>query len=1033
MSGSYHIDPLSPASSTHYRSLGAAISDLSSGVRSDGGPANGPGMGGPVTLRLATQGLPLVEQVQIGPIPGSSATRPLRITGGPGRTAIHAPVTTAAAPAVVRLVGASHVHLDSLTLVADDALLAYGVQMTQFADSNTISNCFFLMHPAPNSIEVASIMIGQGTPAQADQGGGGNQILHNEIKGGFWAVAAHPTIGFQHVRGNRFVGNQIEGVRGYGFHLIGQDQAEVLDNTVRFEENATWGTFGIQLSHGGVFRCEGNRIIGARQIGMVFSDQNDTLGVAAPVCTVLNNVVSLDVRNQTIGHGMYFGPDCHNYQVQHNSVAVLQGTDQVALAVGGCSNFDLRNNSLAVFPPASGLAALVSNASFLAFDHNAYFSPVTGGLIEYNGFTLGAGNYQGFLGWNTHSVHGDPQYVDNLVDLHSFGVLLSGAGDPLANVALDMDGQPRDTLHPDIGADEYGLQSLDLAVEGLLQPLSATCPDSAQAVYALVRNLGAALPAPVPVQAQCAGVSTATLAGQTGAGLQAGARDTVFLGYVNTFPGGSLLVQVGCALPGDQDPGNDSLGAAFVIGMAPPAPVASPQAFCAGDSGMLHATAPLGQLGWYDAAVGGSLLGQGDSLAIGIVSSAATYWVEASDSQAGSLATTFVGGLRGQGDMWAVEAQRDLRIDSLDLHIADTASHGYWLYVIAGTYLGMETVPGAWTLLASGNLHGSGLGQATTLPLTGLSIAGGQTYSLYLRLDSTAAVHAPCPGIYANGDLRILTGTSLTGAFAGPVPGRTWNGRIHYTVEGCPSPRVAVPVQALALPVVALGPDLLLCDSASAVLDAGHPGALYLWSSGAQSQQVTVSAAGLYAVQVDVQGCLGQDSLIVSTADQPQALAIWAAVGGWGVQFTDMSLGAITWHWDFGDGSPLDSSQHPLHVYAQPGSYAVTLTVTNACGSATWQELLVVTSKAEPQPALQLVCAPNPVRDHLVLSGAYLEATAVEISLYDMQGRTLQQWQLAWPGGAFRTPLVLPEGVAGIYFLSVRMDGRGWHGRILRE
>ena len=76
---------------------------------------------------------------------------------------------------------------------------------------------------------------------------------------------------------------------------------------------------------------------------------------------------------------------------------------------------------------------------------------------------------------------------------------------------------------------------------------------------------------------------------------------------------------------------------------------------------------------------------------------------------------------------------------------------------------------------------------------------------------------------------------------------------------------------------------------------------------------------------------------------------------------------------------------------------------------------------------------PNLVRDQLALPGAYLEATAVEITLYDLQGRALQQWQVAWPGGAFRTKLMLPEGAAGTYFLSVRMDGRVWHGRILRE
>ena len=45
------------------------------------------------------------------------------------------------------------------------------------------------------------------------------------------------------------------------------------------------------------------------------------------------------------------------------------------------------------------------------------------------------------------------------------------------------------------------------------------------------------------------------------------------------------------------------------------------------------------------------------------------------------------------------------------------------------------------------------------------------------------------------------------------------------------------------------------------------------------------------------------------------------------VQFTDLSVGDPTaWVWDFGDGSAIDSRQHPTHTYTLTGTYAVTLT-----------------------------------------------------------------------------------------------------------
>jgi hypothetical protein len=51
------------------------------------------------------------------------------------------------------------------------------------------------------------------------------------------------------------------------------------------------------------------------------------------------------------------------------------------------------------------------------------------------------------------------------------------------------------------------------------------------------------------------------------------------------------------------------------------------------------------------------------------------------------------------------------------------------------------------------------------------------------------------------------------------------------------------------------------------------------------------------------------------------------------VQFTDQSTDLPTgWSWDFGDGTT-STDQSPLHTYALPGVYTVTLTVSNANGS----------------------------------------------------------------------------------------------------
>jgi PKD repeat protein len=53
------------------------------------------------------------------------------------------------------------------------------------------------------------------------------------------------------------------------------------------------------------------------------------------------------------------------------------------------------------------------------------------------------------------------------------------------------------------------------------------------------------------------------------------------------------------------------------------------------------------------------------------------------------------------------------------------------------------------------------------------------------------------------------------------------------------------------------------------------------------------------------------------------------------VHFMDTSLGnPTTFHWNFGDGD-MSNKQNPIHVYAGPGTYSVTLTVTKKIGHAT--------------------------------------------------------------------------------------------------
>jgi PKD repeat protein len=66
-------------------------------------------------------------------------------------------------------------------------------------------------------------------------------------------------------------------------------------------------------------------------------------------------------------------------------------------------------------------------------------------------------------------------------------------------------------------------------------------------------------------------------------------------------------------------------------------------------------------------------------------------------------------------------------------------------------------------------------------------------------------------------------------------------------------------------------------------------------------------------------------------------------IKGISVIFTDTSVGPTAWLWDFGDGTSSTAS-NPIHTYTEPGTFTVSLKVTNSAGSSTTSKSLTVGS-----------------------------------------------------------------------------------------
>jgi uncharacterized repeat protein (TIGR01451 family) len=182
-----------------------------------------------------------------------------------------------------------------------------------------------------------------------------------------------------------------------------------------------------------------------------------------------------------------------------------------------------------------------------------------------------------------------------------------------------------------------------------------------------------------------------------------------------------------------------------------------------------------------------------------------------------------------------------------------------------------------------------------------------------------------------------------------------------------------------APPVADFAPDdtTACVDATVNFTDQSLRAASWLWDFGDGTTSTDVSpahayaAAGVYAVKLTVTNRCGQDDTVkvacVTINGRPVAdftSDVTEICGEGSVAFSDRSLYATSWLWDFGDGAN-STDQHPTHGYATAGIYTVTLTVRNDCGEDQVSKLDYIRVVNDPvadfSASTTLVCVDTPV------------------------------------------------------------------------
>lgn len=158
----------------------------------------------------------------------------------------------------------------------------------------------------------------------------------------------------------------------------------------------------------------------------------------------------------------------------------------------------------------------------------------------------------------------------------------------------------------------------------------------------------------------------------------------------------------------------------------------------------------------------------------------------------------------------------------------------------------------------------------------------------------------------------------------------------------CGADTICQQIQACQFPVAAysnsnIGLSMVFTDGST------NSPTSWAWDFGDGNTSTLQNPTHIYAFDGTYNVCLiattpcGSDTMCQQiTVCQPMAAAYTDSTSGLFASFTDGTSGTpVTWVWDFGDGSPTDSTQNPTHVYSANGTYTVCLITTSLCDADT--------------------------------------------------------------------------------------------------
>jgi hypothetical protein len=384
-------------------------------------------------------------------------------------------------PAIIRLNGTKKVTIDNLKINGISNLstnYAWGVFLTNNADSNTISNCVITLDTTATSTNYSCVVLSGSSASQTTAGSGcdNNIITNNVFKGGYYCMTlmGNTTTGI--LQNNTITNNVFKDFYVYGIYASYSNNMKIEGNDIARPTRTSVTTFGpIYLPTGHTnLLVNKNRVHDPAAAATTASFTgygvyiSGTATAAAPN-TVSNNLI---YNWQGSGTGVHYGfyNSTGGYtRYYHNTVSfdytpsTTTGLTHGLYQTGTTSGIEFKNNNISI--TRGGTAAkygiyMATAANVITSNNNNFYINGAAGInnIGYkttDQATLGA--WQTASAQDANSLTVDPQFASPVAgDYMPTNGALDDMGTPVG-VTTDILGATRSTTTPDIGAYEFAV------------------------------------------------------------------------------------------------------------------------------------------------------------------------------------------------------------------------------------------------------------------------------------------------------------------------------------------------------------------------------------------------------------------------------------------------------------------------------------------------------------------------------------------------------------------------------------------------